>query len=92
MKKQFVNIKVLAKSKSFLIHLIMYVLAIATITPFFWMILTSVKDMSEIFAYPPKWFPTQIKLQNYVDAFNAAPFGKFYLNSLTVAAAVTMDK
>lgn len=75
-----------------LIHIFMYGLAAMTILPFVWMLLTSVKDMSEIFVYPPKWIPTHFRLQNYVDAFEAAPFGKFYLNSLFVAATVTIGQ
>jgi multiple sugar transport system permease protein len=67
-------------------------LAFGTIIPFVWMILTSVKDMSEIFVYPPKWFPTHFRFENYVDAFQAAPFGRFYLNSLLVAFTVTLGQ
>lgn len=86
-KYKYLNI-----SKSVLIHILMYSLAILTIMPFIWMILTSVKDMSEIFVYPPQWFPKEIKFQNYIDAFNAAPFGTFYMNSLIVALSVTLGQ
>ncbi|MDX9923229.1 MAG: carbohydrate ABC transporter permease [Ignavibacteriaceae bacterium] len=86
-KYKYLNI-----SKSVLIHILMYTLAILTIMPFIWMILTSVKDMSEIFVYPPQWFPEEIKFQNYIDAFNAAPFGTFYMNSLIVALSVTLGQ
>ncbi|KUO63434.1 sugar ABC transporter permease [bacterium BRH_c32] len=86
-KYKYLNI-----SKSVLIHILMYSLAILTIMPFIWMILTSVKDMSEIFVYPPQWLPNEIKFQNYIDAFNAAPFGTFYMNSLIVALSVTLGQ
>ncbi|MEW6654232.1 MAG: carbohydrate ABC transporter permease, partial [Bacteroidota bacterium] len=39
--------------------------------------------------YPPQWLPTQFQLRNYVDAFEAAPFGRFYINSIIVAVTVT---
>ncbi|MBX2977390.1 MAG: carbohydrate ABC transporter permease [Ignavibacteriaceae bacterium] len=77
---------------SILIHVVMYALAIATIMPFVWMLLTSVKDMSDIFVYPPKWLPTNFRFRNYVDAFEAAPFGRFYLNSFLVSATVTIGQ
>jgi multiple sugar transport system permease protein len=56
------------------------------------MILTSFKDMSEIYVYPPKWLPEKFNLDNYVNAFTAAPFGRYYLNSLIVAFAVTLGQ
>lgn len=83
---------IVSNLKSILIHVFMYSLALITIIPFVWMILTSLKDMSDIFVYPPKWLPSIVKFQNYTDAFNAAPFGQFYVNSLFVAASVTLGQ
>ena len=84
--------KIYKSISSILIHVVMYALAIATIMPFVWMLLTSVKDMSDIFVYPPKWLPTNFRFRNYVDAFEAAPFGRFYLNSFIVSATVTIGQ
>lgn len=78
--------------KSILTHVFIYLLAFLTFAPFLWMILTSVKDMSEIYVYPPKWFPSQIKLENYKNAFDAAPFGTYYINSLIAAVTVTIGQ
>ena len=89
-KRKIKNIRLMINS--IIIHLIIYALAFITILPFIWMVLTSVKDISEIFIYPPKWFPTKLKLSNYIDAFNAAPFGRYYLNSLIVATTVTFGQ
>jgi len=73
-------------------HLFIYVLAFFTAAPFIWMILTSVKDMSEIYVYPPKWLPTVFHFDNYEKVFEAAPFGRYYLNSLFVAVTVTLGQ
>lgn len=62
------------------------------ITPYVWMISTSLKEASEIFRYPPTWIPQTWNLQNYVDAFKAAPFGRYFFNSLSVALAVTVGQ
>lgn len=78
--------------KSVSLHVVIYFLAFITIAPFIWMILTSLKDMSEIFVYPPKWLPSSFKFENYSNSFNAAPFGRYYLNSLLVAAVVTLGQ
>jgi len=73
-------------------HLLLYGLAVATVAPFLWMVLTSFKDLAEIFAYPPTWWPERFTADNYVAAFEAAPFGRFYLNSLFVAVTVTLGQ
>ncbi len=78
--------------KSFLSHSLIYGLAIITVAPFIWMILTSFKDIGEILIYPPKWFPSVFHWENYVNAFNAAPFGRFYFNSIFVSVAVVLGQ
>ena len=79
-------------TKKIIEHLIVYALALLVIAPFIWMILTSFKDMSEIYVYPPKWLPDKFNFDNYIKAFTAAPFGKYYFNSLFVALAVTLGQ
>ncbi len=79
-------------TKSILFHLAIYAAALATLAPFIWMVLTSFKDLGEILLYPPKWLPAKLAWDNYVNAFAAAPFGRFYLNSLFVATAVTLGQ
>ncbi|TLY31353.1 MAG: carbohydrate ABC transporter permease, partial [Ignavibacteria bacterium] len=74
--------------KPVLLHGLLYGLALLTAAPFLWMILTSFKDLGEILVYPPRLLPARFQLDNYISAFTAAPFGRFYLNSLFVSAAV----
>jgi len=78
--------------KTVLLYIIIYALALVVLAPFIWMILTSFKDMSEIYVYPPKWLPSRLNLENYINAFSAAPFGRYYFNSVFVAAAVTFGQ
>jgi multiple sugar transport system permease protein len=85
-------LKIWKVTKNILLHLVIYALAIVVIAPFLWMILTSFKDMSEIYVYPPKWLPEKFNFDNYINAFTAAPFGRYYLNSLIVAFAVTLGQ
>ena len=58
--------------------------------PFLWMVSTSLKLPREIFTFPPTWIPSEFAWSNYTKALTAMPFGRFYLNSLTVAIAVTL--
>jgi multiple sugar transport system permease protein len=50
--------------------------------PFLWMISTSLKDESDLFAFPPEWIPNPILWSNYPDAWNALPFDRFLVNTL----------
>ncbi|MCC6796267.1 MAG: carbohydrate ABC transporter permease [Candidatus Hydrogenedentes bacterium] len=58
--------------------------------PFFWMLVTSLKLPTEINVYPPAWLPSEIHWNNYSDAWDAAPFGRFYLNSALVSGVATI--
>jgi len=72
-----------------LLHAAMYALAAVTVAPFLWTVLTSFKEIGDILTYPPNWWPKTFVLDNYVAAFQAAPFGRYYANSLFVALTVT---
>ena len=67
-------------------------LALAVILPFIWMITTSLKSQTEVFAYPPTWIPKQFQWQNYLQVWKEAPFGRYFLNSTIVALTVTVGQ
>lgn len=57
--------------------------------PLFWMLSGTVKSNREIYTFPPIWLPADPRWSNFTDAWNAAPFGRFYLNSIVITAAGT---
>ena len=63
-------------------------LVFVMVLPFLWMVATSLMDELSVFAYPPPILPRALRLRNYVDAWRALPFGRFYLNSLAFSLAV----
>jgi multiple sugar transport system permease protein len=52
--------------------------------PFFWLVTSSLKNQTQIFAYPPEWIPNPIRLENYTEALTIRPFGVYLKNSLTI--------
>jgi multiple sugar transport system permease protein len=58
--------------------------------PFYWLLSSSLKTPQQIFAMPPVWWPRPIVWQNYVRVFTASPFGRYMLNTLAIAAPVTI--
>lgn len=74
-------------------YLLLGIGAISMIAPFMWMITTSLKDPSHIRTYQQKWWeewiPMSFVWKNYVEAAQAVPFAKFYLNSIFVTVCTT---
>ena len=60
------------------------------IVPFLWMLSTALKTKPEIFTFPPQWLPKSFYLGNFTSAFEAAPFGTYYLNSFIIALVTTV--
>ena len=52
------------------------------IFPFLWMILTSLKSLSESVQIPPTIFPAKIVWSNFKDALTSLPFVNLYINTI----------
>ncbi|MGO1076826.1 carbohydrate ABC transporter permease [Inquilinus sp. CA228] len=76
--------------KSALIWLGLGPLCLVILFPFAVMISTAVKPRAEVLAFPPHWLPSEIRLQNFVDMWQAARFGPALVNSLLVSIAATV--
>jgi ABC-type glycerol-3-phosphate transport system permease component len=70
-------------------HALLALVAVVTVVPVVWTVLSSLKSNETIFAVPMRWLPTTMHWHNYVDAFDVAPFGRYFLNSTIVAVSVT---
>ena len=65
-------------------------LGIFWMVPFLWMVSTSFKGIDEVYAFPPRFVPELVRWSNYVEAWQAIPFTRFFFNSLFVACATTV--
>jgi putative chitobiose transport system permease protein len=71
-------------------YALMSLLAMITIFPFLWMLLTSLKGPTDqIFSVPPQLLPGHATLDNYGTVLDQLPVPTFFLNSVTVGVAVT---
>lgn len=71
-------------------YIVIVIGTIVMVFPFYWMILTSIRDASLSYRIPPVFNPTQFKWQNYVEAWTAYPYGHAYINSFIVTTAVVV--
>jgi putative chitobiose transport system permease protein len=66
----------------------MIAVALVTVGPFVWLMVTALKGGGEnIFAYPPRLIPEHPTLANFGTVWTAVPFGRYVANSFAVASA-----
>jgi sn-glycerol 3-phosphate transport system permease protein len=69
------------------------VVAIAVIgLPLAWMLSAAFKETREIYVFPSTWIPQDPTLQNFPRAWNAAPFGRYYVNTIAVTVVGVLAK
>lgn len=73
-------------------YLAMAVVVVLIMVPIFWMLSGSLKTNQEILKFPPQWLPANPQWHNYRDAWNSAPFDRFYINTIiTTLAGTTLE-
>jgi len=65
-------------------------LFLVVVFPFYWMIVTSLQPQDAVFTVPPELWPKHPTFQNYIDAWNAAPWLRYFGNTFFVASASTL--
>ena len=68
-------------------HLFLMPLAAVMLLPLLWMVIISLETPQQAQQFPPVLFPSSPQFHNYPDAFNAVPFGHFFINSLLYSLA-----
>lgn len=81
------------KIKDIIASVLKYIILIAgalfTLLPFIWMIASSLKTPAEIIKIPPQLFPKVPQFENYIKAWEAAPFARYLLNTIIVTIFTT---
>ncbi|MBC7316051.1 MAG: carbohydrate ABC transporter permease, partial [Chloroflexi bacterium] len=63
-------------------YLVLVLLAISFMLPFFWMFTSALKDMPQIYTVPPIWFPKPAYWENFYNAWTAFPFNTWLYNTV----------
>ena len=71
-------------------RIILVIMAVIFIMPFYWMVITSIKSLEELQKIPPTIIPHSFHFENYLYAINYIPFFKFMRNSLILAASAVI--
>ncbi|WP_062049262.1 carbohydrate ABC transporter permease [Bacillus sp. JCM 19034] len=73
-----------------LLHVFLIIGALAMVFPFVWTILSSFKDLSQIFIIPPQWIPDPFVWSNYPNSLKAMPFAQAYFNSFYITIIIVI--
>ena len=76
-------------AQSLLLHALLIALTAATLFPLLWMVSVSFMAADEASAFPPPILPNSPTLEHYRLLFARLDIGRYVLNSLAVAGAVT---
>jgi putative chitobiose transport system permease protein len=70
-------------------YVLLAFLAVITVFPFFWMLMTSLKGPDDpVYSIPPQFIPNDPSLGAYQRVLDILPIPTFFLNSIIVAVAV----
>lgn len=76
-------------TRTFFFYAVLITGALVICLPLIWMIVSSLKAPNRLFSVPIEWIPYEMRFENYVEAMNFAPFGRYLINSLIVSGTAT---
>ncbi len=62
-------------------YLILILITVLLITPFYWMLATALRSPEQVLKLPPAWIPSPITFENFPRVFQEVPFARFIANS-----------
>lgn len=72
------------------IYLTLALIGIFAFFPVYWLLVTSLRDSSEVFAFPPSLLPTSVTLDHYRGFFENPELLRYLLNSVIVVVTTTV--
>lgn len=74
----------------FFTYVFLLIMALIVLFPFYWMIISSLKDLTEYRLSVPTFFPQKVMFSNYAEAFTTASLGRLFINTLIVGVVSTL--
>lgn len=72
------------------VYAFLLLMAVIVLFPFYWMIISSMKSLTEYRLSTPTFWPQVIMLSNYVNAFTTASLGRLFINTMIVGIVSTI--
>lgn len=90
MHKVVVGQKIMHVISQIFLYLFLFTIALIILFPFYWMIISSLKNLNEYMEAIPTFIPRSYDLRNYVEAFNTANLGRLFANTVFVGVVSTL--
>ncbi|MBR5223394.1 MAG: carbohydrate ABC transporter permease [Clostridia bacterium] len=90
MHKVVVGQRIMRIVSQFFLYLFLFAIAFIILFPFYWMIISSVKNLDEYLLTIPTLFPREFDFLNYAEAFNTANLGRLFGNTVFVGVVSTL--
>jgi multiple sugar transport system permease protein len=72
-------------------YVVLVGLGLVTVLPLLYMIVLALQSDAEVQSGDPVLWPDQLHWENFTRLFEAAPFGRFFVNSFVMAGAITVS-
>ena len=90
MRAQKTRQRIVGTAAQVFYYLFLLVMAVIVLFPFYWMINSSLKSLTEYRMSTPTFWPNRVLWTNYVDAFQTANLGRLFLNTAYVGLVSTI--
>lgn len=78
--------------KNYHIYVFLFIGAFLIIVPFIWMVLSSMKTSQEIIEIPPKFFPKEFSLNNFLEVMTYGNLKQYFFNSVFTTLSITLGE
>ena len=82
--------KVMQVLVKFVTYAFLILMALIVLFPFYWMIISSLKELAEYRLNVPTFWPQRIMFSNYIEAFTTANLGTLFINTMIVGVVSTL--
>lgn len=60
------------------------------LVPLYWLFSSALKPHQDIYTWPLQWIPLEATFENFTEAWDSAPFDRFFLNSIITTGVGTL--
>ncbi len=72
------------------LYLAVLIIAAIVAMPMYWLVVSAFKRSDEVFTTTPRWLPAGLEWRNFVQAWDGAAFGHYFINSTMVVIVILL--
>src|SRR5690554_3256769 len=77
-------------NRKFFTYLLLFLVLLIMIGPYFWMFFSAFKSLPEIHAYPPTLLPEEWRWHNFAEAWELGNFSRYFVNTIIIAGVSSL--